>query len=74
MEFSAPTPPNKLKVKAPASNDSSMSEYCRFAHIVHSMPPLEDFDANFDVGVEQVDGSPYDRQIERLVLYADGSR
>ena len=31
VEFSAPMPPNKPEVEAPVSNDSSMSEYCRFA-------------------------------------------
>lgn len=38
VEFSAPMPPNKPKVEAPVSNDSSMSEYCRFAQVVHSIP------------------------------------
>jgi len=35
------------------------------------MPPMEGFDADFDVGVEQVDGSLSDRPQERFVLYAD---
>ena len=57
MEFSAPMPPNKPEVEIPVSNDFSMTEYCRFAQVVHSMPSLEGFDADFDVGVEQVDGN-----------------
>ena len=31
VEFSAPIPPNKPEAEAPVSNDSSMSEYYRFA-------------------------------------------
>ena len=48
-------PPNKPEIGAPVSNDYSMSEYYRFARVVHSMPHLEGFDVDFDVGVEQVD-------------------
>ena len=58
MEFTAPMPPNKPEVEALVSNESSMSNYCRFAQIVLSMPPVEGFDADFDVGVERVDDSP----------------
>jgi len=39
VEFSAPMPPNKLKVEAPISNDFLRSKYCRFAQVVHSIPP-----------------------------------
>ena len=31
VEFAAPMPPNKLEVEAPISNESSMSDYYRFA-------------------------------------------
>jgi len=48
----------KPEVEAPVSNDSSMSKYHGFARVVHSMPQLEGFDVDFDVGVEQVDDSP----------------
>ena len=61
MEFSAPMPPSMPEVEAPISNDSLISKYCRFAQVVHSMPLLEGFDADFDVRVEQVDVSPSDR-------------
>ena len=37
------------------------------------MPALEVFDADFDLGVEQVDGSPSDGPKEQFVLYADGA-
>jgi len=31
VEFATPTPPSMPKVKAYASNESTMSDYCRFA-------------------------------------------
>ena len=71
VEFYPLMPPNKPKVEAPVSNDSSLSEYCRFARVVHSMPPLKGFDADFDVGAEQVDVSSYDGPREQFVLYVD---
>jgi len=37
------------------------------------MAYLQGFDADFDVGVEQVDGSSPDGPRERSVLYADGA-
>jgi len=64
---SAPMPHSKPEVEVPISNDSSISEYCRFVRVVRSIPPLEGFDANFDVGVEQVDVSPCEGQ-ERICL------
>ena len=73
MEFTTPMPSNKSKVEVPVSNESSMSNYCRFAHIVLSMPLVEGFDADFDVGVERVDNSLFDGPHERFVLYADSA-
>ena len=73
MEFAAPMPPNKPDVEAPASNESSMSDYYRFAQTVLSMPPVEGFDADFDEGVERVDDNPSDGPQERFVLYADSA-
>jgi len=73
VELSGPMPPNEPKVEASVSNDSSISEYCRFAQIVHSMPSFEGFDVDFDVGVEQVDVSPSDGLRERFVLYVDSA-
>jgi len=52
VEFAAPMPPNKPKVEALVSNESSMSDHCRFAQTVLSMPPVEGFNADFDVVVE----------------------
>ena len=65
MEFAAPMPPNKPEIEAHISNDSSISAYCRFAQVVHSMPPLEGFDVDFDLGVKQFDDSPSDGPRER---------
>jgi len=44
------------RVEAHASNDSTMSEYCRFAQSVLSLAPMEGFDADFDLGIEQRNG------------------
>jgi len=57
VEFTTPMPPNKPKIEAPAPNESSTSDYCRFAQTTLSIPLMEGFDADFDVGVEQVDGT-----------------
>ena len=34
-----------------------MSDYCRFAQAILSLPPMEGLDADFDLGVEQVNSS-----------------
>jgi len=52
--------PNKVEIEASVSNESLMSDYCRFAQTVLSMPLVVGFDADFDVGVKQVDDSPSD--------------
>jgi len=67
VEFAAPIPPNKPEVEAPIFNESSMSDYCRFAQAILSMPSMEGFDADFDVGVERIDDSPSDGPQERFV-------
>ena len=50
-----------------------MSDYCRFAQTVLSMPFVEGFDADFDVGIERVDDSPSDGPQGQFVLYADST-
>ena len=50
-----------------------MSDYCRFAQVVLSMAPIEEFDVDFDLGVEQVDSNPPDRPLVPFVLYADNA-
>ena len=73
MEFFAHMRPNKPEVEAPISSDHSISEYCRVAQIVHSMPSLEGFDADFDVGAKQVDVSPTDGPREQFFWYANSA-
>ena len=73
MEFTTPMPSNKSKVEVPVSNESSMSNYCRFAQIVLSMPLVEGFDADFNVGVERDDDRPSDGPKERFILYTDSA-
>ena len=58
MEFAAPTPPSISKVETYASNESSMSDYCRFAQVVLSLPPIEGVDFDFDLGIEHDNSSP----------------
>jgi len=50
VEFTAPMPPKKPKVEAPISNEFSISDYCSFAQTVLSMPPVDGFDTDFNVG------------------------
>jgi len=73
VEFAALMPPNKPEVEAPISHESSMSDYCRFAQTVLSMPPMVCFDVDFDVGVEQVGDSPSDGPQERVALFIDSA-
>ena len=73
MEFFAHMPPSKPEVEAPVSNDSLLSEYCRFTQVVHSMSQLEGFDVNFDVGAEQVHDRSFDGPRVQFVLYAHGA-
>jgi len=37
-----------------------MSDHCRFAQAVLSLPPIEGFDACFDWGIERCDSSQSD--------------
>jgi len=66
-------PPNMPKVETYVSNESSMSNYCRFAQTVLSLPPIEGFDADFDLGLEQIDSSPCDWLQVCFVLYVDNA-
>jgi len=73
VEFAAPVPRNMLMVEAYVSNESSMSDYCRFAQAILSLPPMEGLDIDFDFGAKQVDSSPSDRLRVHFVLYADNA-
>jgi len=45
--------PSIPKVKAHASNESAMGDYCKFAQAVLSLSPIKGFDVDFDLGIEQ---------------------
>ena len=59
VEFATPMPPNKPKVEAPIPSEPPMSDYCRFTQIVLSMRTMKGFGVDFNVGVEQLDVSPF---------------
>ena len=49
VEFAAPLPPSIPKAEVHTSNESAMSDYCRFALVVLSLPHMEGFDVDFDL-------------------------
>jgi len=57
VEFATPMLPDIPNIEAHASNEYAMSDYCTFAQAVLSLPPMEGFDADFDLGVELGDSS-----------------
>jgi len=69
VKFAAPVSPGIPKVQVHASNESTMSDYCRFARALLSLPPIEGSDAEFDLGVKQGDSSQFDGLRKRFVLY-----
>jgi len=71
MEFAAPMPPNMPEVEVPLPNDSSISNYCWFMQAVLSMAPMEGFDVDFDLGLEQVDSDPPNKARVCFILYVD---
>ena len=71
MEFAAPMPPDSPEVEVPVPNESSISDYCRFVQAILYMSPGEGFDADFDLGVEQVDSNLLIRLRVHFVLYTD---
>ena len=73
VEFAAPIPPNTPEVEVFVANESAMSYYCRLAQAVLFMPLIEGSNADFDLGVEQVDHCPPDRLRMHFVLYADNA-
>jgi len=73
VEFPAPMPPNMPKVEVYISNEYFMSNYYRFTQDVLSMPPMEGFDADCDLGVEQVNSDMLDRARVCFVLYTDNA-
>ena len=48
-----------------------MSDYCKFAQVVLSLPHMERVDVDFDLGIEQDDSGRSDGPRTRLVLQTD---
>ena len=73
MEFAAPTLRSIPKVKAHASNESTISDYCMFAQVVLSLPRMEGVDIDFDLGIEQGDSDQFDGLHTPFILYTDNT-
>jgi len=68
VEFDALVPPRVTKDKPYATNEVSMSYYCRFAQMLLFLPPIDDIEYDFDLGVEF--GSGLSNGVHyKLVLY-----
>jgi len=50
-----------------------MSDYCRFAQVVLSLPPMEGVDLDFNLGIEHDDSGPSNGARYRFILYADNT-
>jgi len=70
VKFVAPGPPSITKNKPYAINKGSTSDYCRFARVLMSLPPMDGITYDFDLGVE-FGGGPSDRVHYQIILYAD---
>jgi len=71
VKFVAPTPPSIPKVKAYASNESPMSDYCKFAQVVLSLTPMEGVDLDFDMGIEHDNSGQSNGPCNWFVLYTN---
>ena len=71
IEFTAPTKPSLPKVKVYASNESLVTDYCRFSQAVLSLPPTEGVKIDFDLGIEHDDSGQSDGPRNQFVLYTD---
>ena len=56
-------PPSIPNVETYASNESSRSDYCRFAQVVLSLPLMDGVDLDFDLGIEYDDNGSSDRAL-----------
>ena len=72
VEFTAPMSPNMRQVEPYVSNESSISDYYRFAQAVLSFAHMEGLDADFDLGIEQVESSS-SNGLRVCFLYADNA-
>jgi len=69
-EFNVRAPPSVIKDEPYATNEVSMSDYSMFVRVVQPMPPVDDIECNFDLGVEFSSGSS-DGAHYKFFLYAD---
>ena len=70
VEFSTPMPPCMIEDETYATNELSMSDYCRFAQVVQYMPQIDDIKHDFDLGVRLRSGPP-DGAHYKFILYMD---
>ena len=66
--FTTHMAPNMPKVEAHACNESAISDYYRFAEAILSFAPIEGFDVDFDLGVEQGNSSQSNGLRKRVCL------
>jgi len=69
VEFVAPVPPSVTAGEPNAINKDSTSNYCRFAHILMSLPLMDGFVYDFDLVAESGSGSS-NRGHYQIILYA----
>jgi len=72
VEFATSMLPSIPEVETYASNESFMSDYCRFTQLILSLPLMKGVNLDFDLGIEYDDNGPSDRGDYLFVLYADG--
>ena len=70
VEFNAPMPPSVTRGEPYATNEVSMSNYCRFAQVGAVSVSVNDIKCDFDLGVE-FDSGPYDGAHYKFVLSTD---
>ena len=73
VEFAARMTHSILDVETYASNESFMSDYCRFAQLVLSLPPIEVVNLDFDLGIEYDNSGSSDGARYLFILYADST-
>ena len=72
VKFNAPTSSSITKNEPYAINEASMSDYCMFAQMVQSMPPVDDIKCGFNLGAK-FGSDPFDGAHHKFVLYMDHS-
>jgi len=54
VEFAAPILPDITEDRPSAFNEGSLNAYCRFAQLLRSLPPVEEVDLDFNLGIESI--------------------